>query len=196
MATLAITVAQILAGPYDPVNGPCVHTTNSLGAPVFPPAGPNLVIWSLANPNVQDPVVTQDGSIFPVTVLLPAIPTPTWRLPLAVSVTLVGTIPTTWKGNRGIVYGNLVVNNQLVPVLEGDPFVVTATPTVPQIARLTGLRFVTGQKFLNPIEDDYEFAIPFRASGDWVWTIRDATDGKTPHAIICTQLASTWRHLG
>ncbi|KAK4209235.1 hypothetical protein QBC37DRAFT_404545 [Rhypophila decipiens] len=182
MATLQIAVQDITAGPYHPVNGPCVFTTNSNRVHVTPPGGlGNLSIWQVANPAQPDPVVTTDGSFFPVTIRLPAAYSNQWRLPLTVTILLSGTVPPTWKGNRGVVYGNLMDSNgNLTPVLEGDPFTITNQPGGPPMdVHLSGFRFVTALRYLNPNTDNYQFAIPFRASGDWVWTIRDAMDANS-----------------
>ncbi|KAM7191497.1 hypothetical protein V8F33_008848 [Rhypophila sp. PSN 637] len=175
MATLQMAVQDITAGPYHPVDGPCVFTTNSIGVHVTPPGGSiSLSIWQVDNPAQPDPVVTTDGSLFPVTIRLPAAHDEEWRLPLTVTFLFSGTVPPTWKGNRGVVYANLMDSNgNLVPVLESDPF------PIGKYVHLSGLRFVTGLRYLNPNTDDYQFAIPFRASGDWVWTIRDALDANS-----------------
>ncbi|KAM7215261.1 hypothetical protein V8F06_009312 [Rhypophila decipiens] len=182
MATLQMAVQDITVGPYRPVNGPCVFTTNSNRVHVTPPGGlGNLSIWQVANPAQPDPVVTTDGSFFPVTIRLPAAYSNQWRLPLSVTFLLSGTVPPTWKGNRAVVYGNLMDSNgNLIPVLEGDPFAITSQPGgPPMLVSLSGFRFVTALRYLNPNSDNYQFAIPFRASGDWVWTIRDAMDANS-----------------
>ncbi|GAB1316072.1 hypothetical protein MFIFM68171_06282 [Madurella fahalii] len=184
-APLVMTVARLEAGPYNPTTGPCVSTTNSQGRVVLATVVPLLEIWNVYIANlVKDPTVTGDGSFYPVSILLPTVPTPTWRLPLTVTVNLTGN-PTGWTSNRGIVYGNLrdPITGLLVPILEGNPFVVTS-PAAPQVAVLTDFRLVTARRFMNPIQQDYQFAIPFRASGDWVWTIQDAGVAVNPVPVV------------
>jgi hypothetical protein len=169
-------IVSIQAGPYHPTNGPVLNTTNSAGIIPLPLDGnPLLQIWTPGTAaTVIDPAVTGDGSTFPVTIKLPATPNPIWRLPLTITALLTGS-PVGWTGNRALMYGSLTnpLDHTDVAVIESDPFTVNAS-AAPQPVVLTGFRLTTGRPFLNPINEDYEFWIPFRASGDWHWTLRDA----------------------
>ncbi|KAK0723615.1 hypothetical protein B0T26DRAFT_750877 [Lasiosphaeria miniovina] len=140
-----------MAGTYHPVYGPCVNTTDSLGNEVVPPPAGSLTIWSPAiADNVQGSLVTGDGFFLPVTILLPDIRYPLWRLPLRVTFVFSGTIEGYWRSNRGTVYGSW-----------------------PQTLIVEKFRLVAGRPFADPNDRDYKFAVPLHAGGDWAWTIRD-----------------------